>query len=65
MDLNLFYSQHQRSIMNAGAATSRIDRTRHLAAAGLYAHRIADFQLKSGAAASRGWIHASGQPECS
>lgn len=58
MDLNLLYSQHQGSLMSASAATSRLARTRHLAAAGLLANRIRNYQLAKGAAAAASWLGA-------
>jgi hypothetical protein len=56
MDLNHLYSQHQLSLMQAAGATSPLDRTRHLAAAGLAASRIRTYQLAKGAAAASGWL---------
>lgn len=56
MDLNYQYAQHQLSIMRAAVATSRVSRTRHLAAAGLCAFRISNYQLGKGAAAAGGWV---------
>ena len=56
MDLNSYYAQHQLSIMRAEAATSCISRTRHLAAAGLCAFRIRNYQLAKGATAAEGWM---------
>lgn len=56
MDLNHQYAQHQLSIMRAGVATSRVSRTRHLAAAGLCAFRISNYQLDKGAVAAGGWL---------
>lgn len=58
MDLNLLYSQHQGSLMSAAATTSRLARTKHLAAAGLFANRIRNYQLAKGAAAAEGWLNA-------
>jgi hypothetical protein len=56
MDLNLLYSQHQGSLMSAAATTSRLARTKHLAAAGMFANRIRNYQLAKGAAAAAGWL---------
>lgn len=56
MDLNHLYSQHQLSLMRANATTSRLLRTRHLAAAGVAANRIRNYQLAQGAAAAAGWF---------
>ena len=40
VDINQLKSQHQISVSCAAAATSRLARTKHLAAADLLAHRI-------------------------
>jgi hypothetical protein len=56
MDLNDLYSRHQISMMRARATASRLDRTKHLAAAGLFAHRIHNYQLAKGAGAAAGWL---------
>lgn len=58
MDINLLYSQHQGSLMSAAATTSRLARTKHLAAAGVFANRIRNYQLAKGAAAAGGWLSA-------
>lgn len=58
MDLNYLYSQHQLCLMRAGEATSRLTRTRHFAAAGLFANRIRDFQLTNGAPAAATWVRS-------
>jgi hypothetical protein len=58
MDLNLLYAQHQGSLMSAAATTSRLARTKHLAAAGVFANRIRNHQLTTGAAAAAGWLRA-------
>jgi hypothetical protein len=58
MDLNLLYSQHQGSLMSAAETTSRLARTKHLAAAGMVANRIRNYQLAKGAAAAAGWLRA-------
>lgn len=58
MDLNLLYSQHQIWLMRAAAATSRLRRTKDLAAAGAVANRIRNYQLAKGAAASAGWLRS-------
>lgn len=63
MDLNSLYSQHQLSLMQAVATSSRLLRTRHLAAAGALANRIQIYQTAKGAAAARGWLHDSENPE--
>ena len=55
MDLNHLYSQHQLSLMRADATTSRLARTKYLAAAGLFASRIRNYQLAKGADAAAGW----------
>lgn len=60
MDLNLLYSQHQREIIRARTAISRLARTKHLAAAGLYAHRIHVYQVTLGAAAAFAWSPTTG-----
>jgi hypothetical protein len=59
MDLNHLYSQHQLSLIRAKATTSRLLRTRHLAAAGVAANRIRNYQLAKGAAAAAGWFRSS------
>jgi hypothetical protein len=56
MDLNLLYAQQQISLLRAGSATSRLQRTRYLASAGAAANRIRDFQLAQGAPAAAGWL---------
>ena len=58
MDLNRLYSQHQGSLMSAAATPSSVARTRHLAAAGVAANRIRNYQLVKGAAAASGWLSA-------
>lgn len=67
MDLNLLYTQHQRSLMQAAAAPDRPLRAKHLAAAGEVASRIGNYQLAKGAAAAAEWLghtgHASA-PAC-
>jgi hypothetical protein len=63
MDLNYLYSQHQISLICADRATSRLARTKHLAAAGLLAHRISKFQQAQGAVACEGWLIRSGSLE--
>lgn len=60
MDLNYLYSQHQLSLMRAACTTSRLARTKHLAAAGLFANRISNYQTAQGAAASASWRRRSG-----
>ncbi len=57
MDLNHLYSQHQVSLMSAAATTSRLARTRHMAAAGVFGDRIRNYQLSIGAPAASGWLH--------
>jgi hypothetical protein len=59
MDLNLFYSRHQHSVMQAASATSRLASTRHMATAALIAHRIGSFQRELQASASAGWQRCS------
>lgn len=59
MDLNQLYSQHQLSLMRAEAAESRLSRTRHLAAAGLFAHRIGTYQHAKGATAATAWLRST------
>jgi hypothetical protein len=56
MDLNHLYSEHQLSLMRAAISNSGVARTRHLAAAGLFANRIHIYQLSSGATAASGWL---------
>jgi hypothetical protein len=56
MDLNHHYAQHQLSVMRAAAAPSRVGRTKHLAAAGLCAYRIHNYQRANEAAAAEGWF---------
>lgn len=63
MDLNHLYSQHQLSLMRAGASTSRLTRTKHFAAAGLVANRIRNYQLVKGAGAAAGWLRSMDYPE--
>lgn len=58
MDLNKLYSQHQLSLMRADATDSRLNRTRHLAEAGLFAHRIGTYQHANGATAASGWLRS-------
>lgn len=58
MDLNLLYSQHQAALMSASVTISRLARTRHIAAAGMFANRIRNYQLAKGAAAAAGWLGA-------
>ncbi|MDE2403088.1 MAG: hypothetical protein KGM17_00040 [Sphingomonadales bacterium] len=65
MDLNFQYSEHQRSLMRASRSDSRLTRARHLAAAGVIANRIRDYQLRQGAAASSGWLDSMGEAGCS
>lgn len=62
MDLNFLYSQHQLSMMRAGGTRSRLARTRHLEAAGAFAHRIQTYQHSLGAAASAGWRRSTDNP---
>lgn len=64
MDLNFLYSQHQGSLMSAAATTSRLARTRHLAAADMFADRIGNYQLSKGAGAAAGWLSAVIKREC-
>lgn len=64
MDLNLLYSRHQGALMSAAATTSRLARTRHLAAAGMFANRIGNYQLSKGAAAATRWLSAEQKSEC-
>jgi len=56
MDLNLQYFEHQVSLIRANSASTRLGRTRHLAAAGVTANRIGNHQLRIGAGAAQGWI---------
>jgi len=56
VDLNLLYAQHQGSLMNAAATTSRLARTKYIAAAGVFANRIRSYQIATGAAAAAGWL---------
>jgi hypothetical protein len=56
MDLNHLYSEHQLSLMRAATTNSCLARTKHLAAAGLFANRIHNYQLSSGATAAPGWL---------
>lgn len=56
MDLNLFYFQHQLSLMQAASASSRLLRTRHLAAAATLANRIQIYQASKGATAAPEWL---------
>ena len=56
MDLNHLYSQHQLLLMRAKATTSRLSRTKHLAAASVAANQIRTYQLAKGAAAAAGWF---------
>jgi len=58
MDLNALYSQHQLSLMQAASTTSRLARTRYLAAAEMLANRIQIYQAAKGAAAAPGWLRA-------
>lgn len=58
MDLNLLYSRHQHALMQAAGATSRLTRTKRLAAAALIAHRIRTYQLGKGALAAEDWLPA-------
>lgn len=58
MDLNLLYAQHQGSLMSAAETTSRLARTKHIAAAGVFANRIRNYQLTKGAVAAAGWLRA-------
>lgn len=59
MDLNLFYSQHQIALINAGTTTSAAERARHLEHASGIARRIGTFQLAQGAAAGATWRKAA------
>ncbi len=59
MDLNHLYSEHQIAVMRASASTSRLARTRHLAAAGVFAHHIGTYQRTIGAPAASGWRSGS------
>lgn len=65
MDLNHLYSQHQLALMRAVATTSRLARTKHLAAAGAFANRIRNYQVSVGAAASAGWLRSRENPDWS
>jgi hypothetical protein len=56
MDLNHLYSHHQLSLIRAKATTSRLLRTKHLAAASVAASQIRNYQLATGAAAAAGWF---------
>lgn len=60
MDINHSYSRHQRLLMRADTSTSRLGRTRLLAAAGLIANQIRDFQLDKGALAAPTWLRSMG-----
>ena len=63
MDLNHLYSQHQLSLMRAEASSSGTARTKHLAAADLFASRIGSYQLAEGAVAAAGWLRDMENPE--
>jgi hypothetical protein len=65
MDLNFLYSQHQLSLMRAGATPSRLARTKYFAAAGAFANRILAYQHSIGANASVGWLRSRETPDWS
>ena len=55
MDLNLEYSDHQRSLISARQSLSPAERQVHLDNASRIANRISSFQLQLGAAAACAW----------
>lgn len=55
MDLNRKYSDHQKEVIRAAGASTRIVRRRHLQEAELIAGQIAEYQGKLGAAAACAW----------
>jgi len=59
MDLNLQYFEHQKSLIRAGAASTRLERIRHLASAGVTANRIMNYQMVVGANAASDWARAT------
>ncbi|MFK4874051.1 hypothetical protein [Novosphingobium sp. ZW T3_23] len=59
MDLNHQYFEHQLSLMRAGAARTRLAKTRHIAAAGVTANRISNHQSDIGADAAVGWSRSA------
>lgn len=59
MDLNLFYSRHQISLIKAGATMSTPERDRHLDNASDIAHQIGSYQLAQGAPAGASWRKAA------
>jgi hypothetical protein len=63
MDLNLLYTQHQLSLMQAASASSCRLRARHLAAAGMVANRIGNYQRAKGATAASDWLRGIENPQ--
>lgn len=59
MDLNHHYFEHQMSLIRASAAATRLEKTRHLAAAGVTAYRISNHQSGIGAEAAGGWVRSA------
>lgn len=62
MDLNDFYSQHQRLLMRATASTSERLRARHLGMADACAASISAYQRTEGASAASGWAPSITNP---
>lgn len=55
MDLNRKYSDHQKEVIRAAAASTKIVRQQHLHEAESIAGQIAEYQGKLGAAAACAW----------